>query len=43
MKASLRELRAERFRLLLRKYESERLLDPTGGSPDVVHLMKYAF
>ena len=37
----LRELRAESFCLLLQKYESERLLDPTGGSPDVVHLIKY--
>ena len=37
----LRELRAQSFCLLLRKYESERLLDPTGGPPDVVHLTKY--
>ena len=29
--------------LLLTKYESERLPEPTGGSPDVVHLLKYAF
>ena len=28
--------------LLLPKYESERLPEPTGGSPDVVHLIKYA-
>ena len=26
--------------LLLTKYESERLPEPTGGSPDVVHLLK---
>ena len=37
----LRELWSESFCLLLQKYESERLLDPTGGSPDVVHLIKY--
>ena len=38
---SLRELWSESFCLSLQKYESERLLDPTGGSPDVVHLIKY--
>ena len=27
--------------LLLLKYKSDRLPDPTGGSPDVVHLLKY--
>ena len=27
---------------LLIKYESERLPEPTGGLPDVVHLIKYA-
>ena len=37
----LRELWSKSFCLLLQKYESERLLDPTGGSPDVVHLIKY--
>ena len=27
---------------LLQNFESERLQKPTGGSPDVVHLIKYA-
>ena len=29
--------------LVLLKYKSERLTEPSGGSPDVVHLLKYAF
>ena len=33
---------SENNSLLLTKYESERLPEPTGGSPDVVHLIKYA-
>ena len=28
--------------LLLQNFESEKLPGPTGGSPDVVHLLKYA-
>ena len=35
-----RELRAESYCLLLPKYENYGLFNPTGGSPDVVHLIK---
>ena len=38
----LRELRAKSLCLLLGKYECQWHFEPTGGSPDVVHLTKYA-
>ena len=28
--------------LLLKTYDYQRLIKPTGGTPDVVHLVKYA-
>ena len=34
--------RAESICLLLLEYEFQVLFEPTGGSPDVVHLIKYA-
>ena len=34
-----RELRSESYCLLLPKYENYGLFNPTGGSPDVVHLI----
>ena len=37
----LSQRRSENNGLLLPKYESEGLPDPTGGSTDVVHLLIY--
>ena len=36
----LRELRSESYCFFLLKYENYELFNPTGGSPDVVHLIK---
>ena len=36
----LREVRSESYCLLFLKYENHCLFNPTGGSPDVVHLIK---
>ena len=39
----LRELRSESYCFFLPKYENYGLFNPTRGSPDVVHLIKWAF
>ena len=39
----LRELRSKSYCFFLPKYENYGLFNPTRGSPDVVHLIKWAF